>query len=164
MVVALIGILAAIAVPALLSAKRAGNQASAIGSLRAIGSAQNAYSSSCANGMYATGLTQLATAPAGIGAAFISPDLGAADTVTKSGFIVTMAGGSDGTAAVAGACNGVPGGGLSSTYYATAEPVSVGATGTTYYWLGVAGTIFADTAPIGETDGLSIAPGGAAIQ
>jgi type IV pilus assembly protein PilA len=52
-VVAIIGIIAAIAVPGLLSARRAGNEASAIGSLRAITSSQQAYASTCANGFYA---------------------------------------------------------------------------------------------------------------
>ncbi|HWJ56952.1 MAG TPA: hypothetical protein VNR90_12030, partial [Vicinamibacterales bacterium] len=41
--VALIGIVAAIAIPALLRARMAGNEASAIGSLRAMSSAQAAY-------------------------------------------------------------------------------------------------------------------------
>ena len=39
-VVAIIGIIAAIAVPGLLSARRSGNEASAIGSLRAVAAAQ----------------------------------------------------------------------------------------------------------------------------
>ena len=47
-VVAIIGIIAAIAVPGLLRARMSGNEASAIGSLRAINSAQSTYSSSCA--------------------------------------------------------------------------------------------------------------------
>ena len=46
-VVAIIGIIAAIAVPGLLRARMAGNEASAIGSLRAINSAQATYSTSC---------------------------------------------------------------------------------------------------------------------
>ena len=46
-VVAIIGIIAAIAIPGLLRARMAGNEASAIGSLRAINSAQATYSSSC---------------------------------------------------------------------------------------------------------------------
>ena len=46
-VVAIIGIIAAIAVPGLLRARMSGNEASAIGSLRAINSAQSTYSSSC---------------------------------------------------------------------------------------------------------------------
>ncbi len=61
-VVAIIGIIAAIAVPGLLRARMSGNEASAIGSLRAINSSQQAYSSSCANGFYASDLTALAHA------------------------------------------------------------------------------------------------------
>ena len=49
-VVAIIGIIAAIAIPGLLRARMAGNEASAIGSLRAINSGQAAFSSSCAAG------------------------------------------------------------------------------------------------------------------
>ena len=82
-VVAIIGIIAAIAVPGLLRARMSGNEASAIGSLRAINSSQQAYSSSCANGFYADVLTDLALAPTG-GTPFISPDLGASNTVSKS--------------------------------------------------------------------------------
>ena len=52
-VVAIIGIIAAIAVPGLLRARMSGNEASAIGSLRAINSAEATYSSSCAGGGYA---------------------------------------------------------------------------------------------------------------
>ena len=74
-VVAIIGIIAAIAVPGLLRARMSGNEASAIGSLRAINSSQQAYSSSCANGFYAKGLDSLGQAPSGGGAPFISPDL-----------------------------------------------------------------------------------------
>ena len=53
-VVAIIGIIAAIAVPGLLRARMAGNEASAIGSLRAVNSAQLSYSTSCAQGFAAT--------------------------------------------------------------------------------------------------------------
>ena len=52
-VVAIIGIIAAIAVPGLLRARISGNEASAIGSLRAVSSAQSTFAASCANGMYA---------------------------------------------------------------------------------------------------------------
>ena len=52
-VVAIIGIIAAIAVPGLLRARMSGNEASAIGSLRAINCGQATYSSSCARGGYA---------------------------------------------------------------------------------------------------------------
>ena len=50
-VVAIIGIIAAIAVPGLLRARQAGNEASAIGSLRAVNSAQATYAASCGSGL-----------------------------------------------------------------------------------------------------------------
>src|SRR5881397_704187 len=96
-VVAIIGIIAAIAVPGLLRARMSGNEASAIGSLRAINSGQASYSSSCAAGGYAVDLADLAKAPAGSTQGFISPDLNA-NGVVKSGYTVTLArDGSSGT-------------------------------------------------------------------
>src|SRR5262245_37575943 len=100
-VVAIIGIIAAIAVPGLLRARMAGNEASAIGSMRAINSSQQTFSSSCANGFYAPDLTELGKIPATGGAPFISPDLSAAASVDKSGYTVTMAAGTDGVAGAA---------------------------------------------------------------
>ena len=62
-VVAIIGIIAAIAVPGLLRARISGNEASAIGSLRAVSSAQSTFAASCANGMYARPRRRWARAP-----------------------------------------------------------------------------------------------------
>ena len=62
-VVAIIGIIAAIAVPGLLRARMSGNEASAIGSMRAINSAQSTFSSSCASGGYAVSLEDLLKPP-----------------------------------------------------------------------------------------------------
>ena len=77
-VVAIIGIIAAIAVPGLLRARMSGNEASAIGSLRAINSGQASYSSSCAAGGYAVDLDgsreSAVRTPSGV-QGFISPDL-----------------------------------------------------------------------------------------
>src|ERR1700681_2440581 len=84
-VVAIIGIIAAIAVPGLLRARQSGNEASAIGSERAINSAEAAYAAGCGGGGYATSLTDLGVAPVN-GVPFISPDLGAADPALKSGY------------------------------------------------------------------------------
>src|SRR3979409_1995125 len=88
-VVAIIGIIAAIAVPGLLRARMSGNEASAIGSLRAINSAESTYSSSCGGNGYAPTLVALSTGPGGSNAGFISPDL-AADPSTKSGYTVAL--------------------------------------------------------------------------
>ncbi len=61
-VVAIIGIIAAIAIPGLLRARQSGNEASAIGSMRAINSAQSTYAASCGSGFYAPTLADLAHA------------------------------------------------------------------------------------------------------
>src|SRR4051794_16783918 len=117
-VVAIIGIIAAIAVPGLLRARISGNEASAIGSLRAVSSAQSTFAASCANGLYAQSLATLGTGPSG-GSAFISPDLSSGATVSKSGYSVSMAG-----TAVTGstACNGATT--LATGYHAWADPLS----------------------------------------
>jgi prepilin-type N-terminal cleavage/methylation domain-containing protein len=77
-VVAIIGIIAPIAVPGLLRARQSGNEASAIGSVRSVNSAQATYAASCGGGGYAHTLSRTsAFAPTG-GVPFISPDLGVA--------------------------------------------------------------------------------------
>jgi prepilin-type N-terminal cleavage/methylation domain-containing protein len=158
-VVAIIGIIAAIAVPGLLSARRAGNEASAIGSLRAINSSQQAFASTCANGFYAASLPALAVDDQ---PQFISPDLGAGAIVQKSGYEVTMEGSEGAANATLVACNTTPINQLVSSYWASAEPLPGG--GTRFFWIGTAGTIFANTAAIASTDGEDTSPGGAPIQ
>ena len=159
-VVAIIGIIAAIAVPGLLRARMSGNEASAIGSLRAINSSQQAYASSCASGYYAKALTTLGTAPASGGAPFISPDLSTAAagaTVGKSGYNVKMDAGSDSVDAAAGTgiCNGVANTALGSSFYTQANPTTPNSTGVRYFWSNTLGTIYTDTAAIGDTVGNS---------
>ena len=142
-VVAIIGIIAAIAVPGLLRARMSGNEASAIGSLRVINSSQQAYSSSCANGFYALTLPILGTIPTTGGTPFISPDLSVAGaSVTKSGYEVTMTG----TAATAtlAPCNGVVGD-LAGSYTVGAAPTTPGSTGVRYFWTNTLGTIYTNT-------------------
>ena len=68
-VVAIIGIIAAIAVPGLLRARMSGNEASAIGSIRTIASAEATYASACGGGGYAISLVDLDVDPATVGLA-----------------------------------------------------------------------------------------------
>ena len=148
-VVAIIGIIAAIAVPGLLRARMSGNEASAIGSLRAINSGQASFSSSCTQGGYAIKLEDLVTAPTGSSQGFISPDL-KANGVTKSGYVVTIA--KDGSTGVTdigttAACNGTiaqP----ASSYWANATPLTPGGTGTRYFATDTRGTIWNSTAAV----------------
>jgi prepilin-type N-terminal cleavage/methylation domain-containing protein len=163
-VVAIIGIIAAVAVPGLLGARRSANHASAVASLRAISSAQRAFSTSCGFGNFASDLLHLGIAPASGGDAFLSPDLSQATTTIKSGYLIAIDAGSDGSPGSIDACNGVAAGDLYSTFYAIGDPETPGSSGVFYFWLGVAGTIFQDTAAVIETNGLSSAPGGRPIQ
>src|ERR1700720_594651 len=101
----IIGLLCSIALPRFLLAKQAAGAASAIGSMRTIGSAQLTYALTCGNGFYAPSLTTLGTPPPGSPEPFIAGGLGDADVVTKSGYSIQLT-----ASAYAGApptCNGL---------------------------------------------------------
>jgi prepilin-type N-terminal cleavage/methylation domain-containing protein len=143
-VVAIIGIIAAIAVPGLLRARMSGNEASAIGSLRAINTAQQNYSQQC-NG-FAPVLTELGVTGAG---AFLSPDLSSAAAPVKSGYTVTMAAGAGATAIP------TPPAGCTNTqtgYYATAQPLTLGSTGSRSFASNQQGTIFFNNTATAPTE------------
>ena len=144
-VVAIIGIIAAIAVPGLLRARMSGNEASAIGSLRAVNSAQSTYAASCGSGFYAPTLVNLATPPTISGGdGFIGPDLGT-DPSLKSSFTIAVTGG----AAAAGApasCNGAAAGTVVSTYFVGADPAAGG--GARFFGSNQGGTIYQSTATV----------------
>ena len=133
-VVAIIGIIAAIAVPGLLRARMSGNEASAIGSLRAVNTAQQNFSQQC-NG-YSPSLQNF------LAGKYLSPDLTGAAPVNKSGF----------TIAVVGTGNAIPTpptgcGAPTPGYYATAVPLQAGSTGTRTFATDEQGTIFQDNTP-----------------
>jgi prepilin-type N-terminal cleavage/methylation domain-containing protein len=138
-VVAIIGIIAAIAVPGLLRARMSGNESAAIGSLRAVNSGQISYSAGAGQGGYATSLPILGTACAGGAQGFISPDMAQATPFVKSGFNVNYV-----DVGVAGPldCNGAA---TTTNYYASAEPATVGSTGQRAFATSASGTIFFDT-------------------
>jgi prepilin-type N-terminal cleavage/methylation domain-containing protein len=140
-VVAIIGIIAAIAVPGLMRAKMSGNEASGIGSLRAINSGEATYSASAASGGYAIQLTRLGVVCPGSTETFLSRDLTNADAVLKSGYNVVLA---ENLAAVGpDDCNGVE---TRLTYYATAIPAQPGQTGNRAFGTTQNGSIWQNTA------------------
>jgi type IV pilus assembly protein PilA len=152
-VVAIIGIIAAIAVPGLLRARMSGNEASAIGSLRAINSAQVNYLTNCAsNSGYAPTLAALVAPPDGGGQPFLSPDLDdGGGAPVKSGFTITFTGG----AAIATSpapCNTISGGvavgAMVANYLAVGDPVSWGTAGNRHFGTSEAQTIFQNTANV----------------
>ena len=139
-VVAIIGILAAIAVPGLLRARMAGNEASAIGSMRAINSSQVTYASSCGGDGYAQDLADLAKPPTSGGDPFIGADL-SVNGVVKSGYTVTLEPGANSAPVrtAARTCNGTN---SFSTYHATATPATVGQSGTRGFATNNTGAIY----------------------
>ena len=156
-VVAIIGVIAAVAVPGLMRARISGNEAWAIGSLRAITSAEGTFSASCGAGRYAGGLDVLGTGPSG-GTGFLSPDLAQAPNVIKAGYVVSLAGAaSSGTA-----CNGSTN--LTSGYHAWADPMST-STGSRYFFTNSTGTVWQSTTSIGAAGSDTAVPSvGTVIQ
>ena len=135
-VVAIIGIIAAIAIPGLLRARMAGNEASAIGSLRAIHSAQHAFWTSCGGGSYAPTLQNLGLM------GYIATDLSGPAPVVKSGYRISLGS----VQVVAGtSCNG---GTLNSSYQATADAVTPGTTGQRFFGTNATGAIYQSTATL----------------
>jgi type IV pilus assembly protein PilA len=137
-VVAIIGIIAAIAIPGLLRARMAGNEASAIGSLRAVNSAEGAYSAAGAGSPYSNLLVTLGTACPSSSVGFLSTDLSTADPMDKSGFTVGFSA-AIGEVAQGTDCNGAAG---LSAYYVTAVPNTFGTTGNRSFASNTVGTIF----------------------
>jgi type IV pilus assembly protein PilA len=141
-VVAIIGIIAAIAIPGLLRARMSGNEASAIGSVRALNSAQATFAASCGGGGYATTLAALATG-VGLVPPFIAPDLAGASVLPgKSGYLVNNVAGGGAVLAAGATCNGIAA--SQTDYLATATPITVGTTGGRSFGSDARGTIFQD--------------------
>ena len=137
-VVAIIGIIAAIAIPGLLRARMSGNEASAIGSMRSISSANSTYSTAAGNGGYAVDLPRLAiVCGAAGGQGFLPPDLTGAATVLKSGYNLTLASG--GALAGPADCNGSA---TEMDFHGQASPADPGTTGNRYFGVTAGGTVY----------------------
>ena len=147
-VVTIIGIIAALAVPGLLQARRAGNEASAVSSLRVVSSGQTGFAASCGGGFFAPSLAVLSAPPTVIGGdGFISNDL-SADPSIKSDYSIALTPGAPSPASPA-SCNGAGAGTLVGTYYVGADPVGIG--GIRFFGMNQGGTIYWSTAAIPVT-------------
>jgi type IV pilus assembly protein PilA len=137
-VVAIILIIAAIAIPNLLRARMAANEASAVGSLRTLNTASITYSSTYDAGFPASlavmGGTPGATADCNAGAQLIDNVL---STGTKSGYTFTFT--ASGASQTVNSCTGYP------SYSITAVPVVTGQTGQRSFYTDQSGVIRFDT-------------------
>ena len=156
MVVAIIGVLGALTIPALLRAKIAANESAVLGSLRAVNSAQTAYASSASTGGFASSLSVLIQPCPSTSQGFISPDL-AGDPAQKSGYSVALGPGSFGSAPAD--CNGVA---TSAGYYLTAVPLAIGRTGQRGFASTTPGVIYFHNSGLAPTQA-QMAPGGGAM-
>ena len=109
-VVAVIGILAGIAAGHMVRARMAANEASAIGSLRAMVSGEASFSSTCGQSYYSTSTADL------VAGFYISPDL---LLTTKSGYALVLGPGTGINGPVD--CNGRA---TFNSYYYSATPMS----------------------------------------
>lgn len=125
-VVAIILIISAIAIPNLLKSRMAANEASAVASLRTINTAAVTYSTTYGIG-YPVALSNLAqsTAPSSSAADLLDSAL---STGTKSGYTFDFAG-------------GTPISGMYLTYTATAAPTNLNQTGNRYFFSDQSGVI-----------------------
>jgi type IV pilus assembly protein PilA len=136
-VVAIILIIAAIAIPNLMRSKMAANESSAVGSLRTINTAEVTFSTTFPAVGYAGTLTALgngsSTSPCAASVAATSTNACLIDSVlangTKSGYQFTV-GGTTGTPAV--------------TYTSAASPVAPNQSGTRYFCSDQSGVIYAN--------------------
>lgn len=129
-VVALIGIIAALAMPGLLRARSSANEASAVQSLRTLVSAQSTFATTCGNNGFTLSLTTL------VAGEYASPDL---DITPKSGYRFQLVAGRNSNLAGAD-CTGQP---TQTGYYFRAEPLS-GNNGRRGFATNQAGTIWQD--------------------
>ncbi len=155
-VVAIIGIIAAIAIPGLLRARMSGNEASAIGSIRTVSSAEATFASTCGGGGYdiSAAADGLATAPVAGSPAFIPADLADAFNGTpKSGYDFALADGPAGEVVLAADICATAAA-TSSEFFTTAAPTSPGQTGVRYFATDNSGQIRQDVAALAAiTDG-----------
>jgi len=139
-VVAIIGIIAAIAIPNLLASRRAANEASAIATMRVLGSAEATYASTQTGGGYG----DLAALRA---VGLIDDKVAAADTTAKSGYFMKVT---------------VAGAGSTATFVAGAAPGSA-SVGSRVFSLGTDGVLYANPTTVYGTANIPVATSGSPI-
>ena len=147
-VVAIISIIAAFAVPGLLRSRMTGNETSAAVSLKAIAIAQVSYSTVCGNSGYAPSLPVLYAPPGGAGEGFIDASLGQNPTPQKSGYNFTMVAGA-GAGPGPTDCNGTA---SVTNFYATAVPMTFATTGTRSFATNQGNTVWQIAGPAAPTE------------
>jgi prepilin-type N-terminal cleavage/methylation domain-containing protein len=146
-VLAIIGIVLAIAFTEYRNMQARGNEASALSSMRSIAAAQWQFATTCGHMKYAATLPALAQPVPSTGEAFLSPDLTSGETIEKSGYVIRMTGKPLDDAPPA--CNGAP---VAAGYAATADPVKPGVSGAWFYAVNADRVLYLDQEKSFEED------------
>ena len=144
-VVAILGVLAGIAIPGLLSARISGNEASAVGSLRSIVTAETDYNA--LHRGYAGDLAVLAVSCPGSNMPFLGADL-RVNGISKSGYTFAAVNGA-GSLVGPNDCNGTA---TRTAFYATATPISMGMTGTRGFAANTGAALWEDSTGVPPTE------------
>jgi type IV pilus assembly protein PilA len=147
-VVAIISIIAAFAIPGLLRTRMTGNETSAVVSMKAIGVAEVAYSTGCGGGGFAPSLPILYAPPGGAGQGYIDASLGLSATPMKAGYNFVLTNGA-GAGAGPTDCNGTA---STTTFYSTGIPVTFGTSGTRSFATNQENTVWQITGPAAPTE------------
>jgi type II secretory pathway pseudopilin PulG len=140
----IIGVLCSVALPSFLQARQTAGAASAIGSMRALASAELTFALTCGAGFYAPNLKTLGTAPAGSNEPFISSGLGSADTVIKNGYQIQLS--ATAYDAAPSSCNGLAAGAGGQGFKAAADPIE--SHNTRHFGTNASNVIFEDSSSL----------------
>ena len=155
-VVALIGLLSAIAVPTLLRSRAAANETATLATIRVVHTGALSYALSCGAGLWPQDFPALAD-PLGV-QGFLPPDLTSGATPMKSGYNYSLQPGPKGLAAQLD-CNGKA---VGLDYYVTAAPIDFGNTGNRSFASNEGHVIWQDTMGVAPpepfTPGATVSP------
>jgi prepilin-type N-terminal cleavage/methylation domain-containing protein len=144
LVVTIVGIVAAIALPGLNRARGAAVEVATIGSLRTIYSAQLSYSVSCAGGHFAPSMPWLARLPKPGAAPFIGPEF-PTDITNRRGYRIRFSPGAL-VARTLMTCNGLGPGRTVDDYFVGADLLqATGSAVSRYFGVNPSGVIYQST-------------------
>jgi prepilin-type N-terminal cleavage/methylation domain-containing protein len=135
MVVALVAVILAVAIPWYRGARRAGDEATALSTLETVNTAQAAFKAICGNGRYAPDLPALGMPVPSSGEPFLSSDLTSGTQVRKAGYIIQMVG--EPVPDAPAACNGAA---VAAGYAVTADPIP--GSGARFFGTNASGAIY----------------------
>jgi type II secretory pathway pseudopilin PulG len=154
---AIIGLIAAIAVPTIFRSRMAANETAAVATMRNVTTAQLTYALTCGYGLYASSFPDLGS-PTGDG--YLPPELTLSPTPAKTGYNYDLVPGPIGVSGLAD-CNGNA---TSLDYYVTAVPIAIGDTGNRAFASNQGNVIWQDAAGVAPVEPFAIAVGVSPIQ